>query len=274
MSEPQTQSARSFSIQRLALVAVLAGLVGGVGGAALVASGLIPVGGRDTDKAIHDYILANPEILPQAMDTLRQRQAEAAIGQARQLVEQPFPGAVLGNPQGHKVLVEFMDYACGYCHKAEADVAALTGSDPDLKVVIRELPILSPESRVAAAMALAAAEQGKFAAFHHAMFAAGHPDAASIEAAAKTAGLDMDRARKMADSAPVKTEIAQNLDLTQQLGIRSTPTWVANGHLLLGAVGVAEMRRALGTPVAGPVPGAPVQDSSAQDPTQSKAPPA
>lgn len=246
---PSPVAPRSLSIQRVALVAVLAGLIGGVGGAALVGSGLIPVGGRDTDRAIHDYILANPEILPQAMDTLRQRQAEAAIGQARQMVEQPFPGAVLGNPQGHKVLVEFMDYACGYCRKSEADVAALVAADPDLKVVIRQLPILSPDSKVAAAMALAAAEQGKFAAFHHAMYAAGHPDAAGIAAAAKAAGLDMDRAHRIADSSPVKAEIASNLELTNQLGIRSTPTFVASGHLLLGAVGEAELKRNLESPL-------------------------
>ena len=249
MTETTNPPARSLSIQRAALVAVLAGLLGGVGGASLVASGLIPLGAQGTDRAIHDYILANPEILPQAMDTLRQRQAEAAIGQARQMVEAPFPGAVLGNPQGHKVLVEFMDYACGYCRKSEADVAALTAADPDLKVVIRQLPILSPESKVAAAMALAAAEQGKFAAFHHAMFGQGHPDTAGIEAAAKAAGLDMDRARRMADSEPIKTELASNLELTQQLGIRSTPTWVAGGHLALGAVGVAELKRDLDMPV-------------------------
>ena len=248
MNDPAAKPAPpSLSIQRAALVAVLAGLLGGVGGAALMASGLL--GSHDTDRAIHDYILANPEILPQAMDSLRQRQAEAAIGQARQLVEAPFPGAVLGNPQGRKVLVEFMDYACGYCRKSEADVAAVTAADPDVKVVIRELPILSPESKVAAAMALAAAEQGKFAAFHHAMFAAGHPDAAGIAAAAKAAGLDMARAQSMAESEPVKTELASNLELTQQLGIRSTPTWVAGGHLLLGAVGAGELKRNLDMPV-------------------------
>lgn len=250
---PQThQASPSPSRISTALLAMVAGLAGGVGGAALVATGILPLGpihGAASDKAIHDYLLANPEILPQAMDTLRQREAEAQIGQARQMVEAPFPGAVLGNPAGHKVLVEFMDYACTYCRKSEGDVAHLIATDPDLKVVIRQLPILSPESRVAAAMALAAAEQGKFAAFHRAMFAAGHPDAASIEAAAKAAGLDMERAKRVAASSPVTTEIATNIDLTNQLGIRSTPTWVAGGHLALGAVGEAELRRDLEAPV-------------------------
>jgi protein-disulfide isomerase len=147
-----------------------------VAGAALIVSGLLPIGHGTGDKAIHDYIMAHPEILPEAMDVLRQREAEAQIGQVRQLVEAPFPGSVLGNPNGHKVLVEFMDYACGYCRKSEADIIALTAADPDLKVVIRQLPILSPGSRVAAAMGLAAAKQGKFPAFHHAMYAQERPD--------------------------------------------------------------------------------------------------
>jgi protein-disulfide isomerase len=230
------------------LVGFAAGLIGGVAGAALIVSGLLPIGHGTGDKAIHDYIMAHPEILPEAMDVLRQREAEAQIGQVRQLVEAPFPGSVLGNPNGRKVLVEFMDYACGYCRKSEADVAALAAADPDLKVVIRQLPILSPGSRVAAAMALAAAKQGKFPAFHHAMYAQERPDVAGIEAAAKAAGLDMARAKTDAESEPVKTEIATNLELTKQLGINSTPTFLAGGHLLLGAVGKDALKKGLETP--------------------------
>jgi protein-disulfide isomerase len=231
------------------LIGLGAGLIGGVAGAALIASGLLPLGQHGTgDRAIHDYIMAHPEILPEAMDVLRQREAEAQIGQIRPLVETPFPGAVLGNPNGHKVLVEFMDYACGYCRKSEADIIAMTAADPDLKVVIRQLPILSPGSRVAAAVALGAAKQGKFAAFHHAMYAQERPDEAGIEAAAKVAGVDLARARGDAESEPVKTEIATNLDMTKQLGINSTPTFLANGHLLLGAVGKEALQKGLETP--------------------------
>ncbi|WP_206242526.1 DsbA family protein [Novosphingobium terrae] len=245
---PQSAPAAPSRLRGL-LIGLSAGLIGGVAGAALIASGLLPIGQHGNgDAAIHDYIMAHPEILPQAMDVLRQREAEAQIGQIRQLVETPFPGSVLGNPNGHKVLVEFMDYACGYCRKSEADVAAMAAADPDLKVVIRQLPILSPESRVAAAVALGAAKQGKFAAFHHAMYAQERPDEAGIEAAAKAAGVDLARARQDATSEPVKTEIATNLEMTKQLGINSTPTFLANGHLLLGAVGKEALQKGLETP--------------------------
>lgn len=102
----------------------------------------------------------------------------------------------MGNPNGTMVLVEFTDFACGYCRASVPEVDALIAADPNLKVVVRELPIIAPTSADAARWGLAAAEQGKYPAFHKAMFAAGRTDAASIESAAKASGLDLDRARK------------------------------------------------------------------------------
>ncbi len=135
-------------------------------------------GRAQTDKAaveevVRDYILENPEILPQAMENLSKKENAKQLAGIRDDVEKPFPGAILGNPEGKITLVEFTDYACGYCRQSVGDVEALLAEHPDLKIVIRELPILSPESSEAARWALAAAEQGKYTAFHNAMFAAG-----------------------------------------------------------------------------------------------------
>src|SRR5690606_17245635 len=99
------------------------------------------------------------------------------------------------------------DFACGYCRQSVAEVDALIAAHPDLRVVIREIPILSPESADAAKMALAAAQQGKYAAFREAMFAAGRPGAATIAGAARAAGLDMDRARKAIADPRIQAEI-------------------------------------------------------------------
>ncbi|MGG2377257.1 hypothetical protein ACE400_29055, partial [Salmonella enterica] len=88
-----------------------------------------------------------------------------------------------------------------------ADVAALVAANPDLRVVLRELPIIAPESEPAARMALAAAAQGKYAAYHAAMFAGPRPDAASIAAAAQKAGLDLPAARAFAARQDVGAEL-------------------------------------------------------------------
>ncbi|NBC36985.1 thioredoxin domain-containing protein [Novosphingobium sp. FSY-8] len=223
----------------------LVGLVGGVVGAALLQAVPLPLPRAGADQAVRDYILSHPEILPEAVDKLRNAEADKAIAAVRPEVEKAFPGAVLGNPQGKQVLVEFMDFACGYCRKSEEDVARLIAANPQLKVVLRQLPILSPESTDAAKWALAAAEQGKYAAFHHAMYQAGRPDAAGIAAAAKVAGLDITRAQATIARPDIQAEIERNLDLARKLGLNGTPSWIIGGAVLGGAVGHDELAKAI-----------------------------
>ena len=200
-----------------------------------------------TEQVVHDYLLAHPEVLPQAMDRLHQKETDQALSGVRGKVEKPWPGAVLGNPQGHVVLVEYTDFACGYCRRSVADLAQLTAANPDLRVVVHELPILTPESRDAAKMALVAAGQGRYAAFYTAMFTIGHPDARSIAAAAKAAGLDMARAQTALADPRLDAAIDRNLDLARKLGISGTPTWVVGNSMLAGAVGAEQLAKAIAT---------------------------
>ena len=222
-----------------------AGAMGLAGGWASVQFGLA---GEATGAAVRSYILEHPEILPEAMERLEAREAASRLAPMADAVRAPFPGAVLGNPRGSVVLVEFSDYACGYCRHSVAEVEALIATNPDLKVVIREYPILSEQSAAAARMALAAAEQGRFAAFHKAMFAAGRPSTTTIEAAARKAGLDLERARKFAASAAVARELQSNHALASQLGFNGTPSWVAGDQAFSGAVPGDVLARALARP--------------------------
>lgn len=217
----------------------LVALAAGFAGAALWdATGL---GG----EATRDYLLANPEVLPEAMEVLQRREQLALIEPLRGELETPFPGAVLGNPAGTVTLVEFTDYACSYCRQSKADVAALVASNPDLKVVIREYPILRPESVDAARMALAAAQQGRYARFHDAMFRLGPPTAETIEAAAKEAGVDIDRARAAIATGAFDGHLQANAQLALQLGISGTPGWVVGDQTLNGAVGPQRLGEAI-----------------------------
>ncbi|EJL33204.1 protein-disulfide isomerase [Novosphingobium sp. AP12] len=203
-------------------------------------------GGRiAVEHVVHDYILDHPEILPQAMENLQKRQATQALSGVRQNVETPFPGAVLGNPNGKVTLVEFTDFACGYCRQSLGDVQGLIAKNPDLRIVVRELPIISPHSPDAAKMALAAAEQGKYPQFHDAMFAAGQVDTPTIEAVAQKVGLDMDRARRIAASPTVEAELSRNLEIAQRLGFSGTPSWIAGERLIAGAVGIDQLSEAV-----------------------------
>lgn len=200
---------------------------------------------RRTAEVVKQTILENPEILPQAMQELQKRENAKSLASVSNAVFTPFPGSVLGNPQGTVTLVEFTDFACTYCRASVADVEALIKQHPDLKVVVRQMPILSPQSALAAQWGLAAAEQGRYAAFHHAMFAAGRPDAATIEAAARMAGLDLDRARKFLADPRVGREIEGNLTFARSLGFEGTPSWVIGDQMFGGAVGKDVLAKAI-----------------------------
>ena len=124
-------------------------------------------------------------------------------------------------------------------------MAQLIRKNPDLRIVVRELPIISPHSPDAAKMALAAAEQGKYAQFHDAMFAAGQVDGPTIDAVARQVGLDMDRARRISASPTVEAELARNLEIAQRLGFSGTPSWIAGERLIAGAVGIEQLSEAV-----------------------------
>lgn len=197
------------------------------------------------DNQTRNYLLANPEVLPEAMQVLQRREMVAAIEPLREEIETPFPGAVMGNPEGSITLVEFTDYACGYCRQSVADVAALIEGNPDLRVVIREFPILTAQSADAARMALAAAQQGRFEQFHLAMFGQGQVTPETIEAAANEAGVNLELARSAIDSGQFEGQLQNNVYLAQSIGFSGTPSWVIGEQTFNGAVGRGAIERAI-----------------------------
>lgn len=230
----------------LAILLVACGALGGwLWASRSPAGGLAARDRAAIEQVVREYILAHPEVLPEAMENLQKREAAKQLAGVQGDVETPFPGAVIGNPQGKVTLVEFSDFACTYCRQSAADVEALVAENRDLRVVVRELPILSPESAEAARWSLAAAEQGLFAQFHRAMFAAGRPNAQTIEAAAKAAGLDLDRARKAIGDPRIEAELKRNVEFARQLGFSGTPSWVIGDQLLSGAVGKETLASAI-----------------------------
>lgn len=222
------------------LTALLALAFGFLGAAAWSYAGL-------ADNRTRAYLLENPAILQDVAEALAAKQARERLAGMEGELYDGFPGAVIGNPQGSKVLVEFSDYNCPYCESSLADVQRLVDEDPDLKVVLREWPIFEG-SEAAARMALAAAMQGRYRAFHEAMFAAGPTTPEAIERAATSAGLDLARAREDAESEAVSIELARNLALARDLGFTGTPAFIAEGTPLGGAVGYDRLKDALSNP--------------------------
>lgn len=225
-----------ISLKSQLVTALLALVCGFLGAAAWSYSGL-------GDARTRAYLIEHPEILPQMADAYQQQQAANRMAGLTEEVETGFPGAFLGNPNGSKVLVEFTDYNCPYCKLSHADVTRLVASDPEIKIVIREWPIFQG-SDLAARRALAAAKQGKFAAFHEAMFQLAPATPESVNAAARQAGVDLERALVDGQAADVMHELARNAELSQRIGFGGTPSWVAGQQAFEGAVGFDALQKA------------------------------
>ncbi|WP_370033996.1 DsbA family protein [Qipengyuania mesophila] len=220
------------------LLTALIALVFGFAGAGLWS--LSGLGNGQTRK----YLIANPQILPDMAEAYQREQAKDRLAQVSGEVKQAFPGAVLGNPMGSKVLVKFTDYGCTYCRQSIAGTDKLIAEDPELKVVIREWPIFDG-SEQAARMALAAAKQGKFDAFFHSMFEQGPPSTSSIERAARIAGLDLAAAKAFAESEEATAELARNMAYARQLQFSGTPSWIAGNEVIEGLVPPERLAEAL-----------------------------
>ncbi|MGX7951130.1 DsbA family protein [Tsuneonella sp. HG249] len=225
---------RLLSFVPVALVAAVFGFLGAWG---FANTGL---GG----EATREWLLAHPEILPEMAEAYQANENRARLAAVEADLTRPFPGAVLGNPNGKVTLVEFTDYGCTFCRQSVADVKALVAANPDLRVVMREWPIFQG-SDVPARMALAAAKQGKYQAFHDAMFAAGPPTAATIAGAAQAAGIDMAAAQEFGASSAATFELQKNIDLARRLGFEGTPSWVVGDAVFSGAVGRSRLAEAI-----------------------------
>jgi protein-disulfide isomerase len=229
--------------------AALAVIFAGAGGAVLAAG--VPGVGGNADKAaiekiVRDYILEHPEIIPQAMERLQNREVTQLLENNRKEIETPFGSAVAGNPEGDVSLVVFFDYACPYCRQGHKDVARLAAEDKGLKIVYRDFPVLSPASDEAAMAALSAAQQGKYTRFHDTMFET--PGKVSHErtvAMVRSAGLDEMRTAKDLQSPALKAEIKKNLELGRALGLTGTPSYVVGNEILSGAVGYDRLKAAV-----------------------------
>src|SRR2546430_11773345 len=162
----------------------------------------------DIETIVKNYLIAHPEVLEEAMSELNKRQAaaeaekhEASIGQNADAIFNSPRGVTLGNRDGDVTFVEFFDYNCGYCKRAMSDMLDLLKSDPKLKVVLKEFPVLGPGSVEAAQVAVAARMQDpagkKYLDFHQKLLGGrGQADKAHAMAAAKEAGLDMAKLEK------------------------------------------------------------------------------
>ena len=213
-----------------------------------------PLAAQEMDEAevkrlALEAILENPEIVMEAVQILRDREAEAQAAAAREALSERADeitsgdnAPVLGNPEGDVTIVEFFDYNCPYCRRAAEGLEELMAGDPDLRVVLREFPILGEDSVTAARASLASEMQGGYEAFHFALMqGSGRVDDLAIEEAAEAAGLDLDRLRSDMEAPEVQAHIDATMELAEALGVTGTPAFVVGGTVVPGAVPAEEL---------------------------------
>ena len=203
----------------------------------------------EIERIVKEYLLAHPEVLQEVIGELEKRQnaaeSEKQIAGVRQHKEVLFNSThqvTLGNPQGDVTMVEFFDYNCGYCKRALSDMMQLIKTDPNLKVVLKEYPVLGPGSLEAAQVAVAVRMQDKtgkkYLDFHQRLLGARGPaDKAHALAAAKDAGFDVARLEKDLASDEVRETLRENMKIADAIGLNGTPSYVIGSDVVIGAQG-------------------------------------
>jgi protein-disulfide isomerase len=202
---------------------------------------------------IKDYLVAHPDVLRSAIEALDKHDKQAADDERLKTVSEQ-AGALfsskyqadVGNPKASATLVEFFDYNCHYCKGALPDITRLMKDDPNLRVVLKDYPVLGPGSVEAAKVASAARNQlpgDKFWAFHTKLLAMhGQIGKAEALAVAHDLGLDMDKLNKDMESKEIETGLREVMGMADSLQINGTPSFVVGQEVVMGAVGYDELK--------------------------------
>jgi protein-disulfide isomerase len=238
----------------LPFAAALMGAVAALSTAPLAAAEFTPAQKAEIGAIMKDYLINNPDVLRAAIDALdkHDKQVEA---EARQNVVADQAGplfssthqANVGNPKGDATVVEFFDYNCHYCKGALPDMAKLVQGDPNLKLVLKDFPVLGPGSVEAAKVASAVRNQlhgDKFWQFHVKLLGSHGPvGKAEALAVAKDMGVDMDKLAKDMESPEVTAGLEEVMHMADSLQINGTPTFVVGQDVVVGAVGYDALKQ-------------------------------
>lgn len=188
---------------------------------------------KDIEKIVHDYLVANPEVLIEASQVLQQKQQKSLQEQAQSVIFKEAPALLndkltqTGNPNGKVTLVEFFDYQCVHCKKMSPVLNELTAKNKDLRIVYKEFPIFGKSSDFASKAALAAAMQGKYQAMHDALLAQQKRlNDDLVLKVAESLHLDMTKFKADMDGATVKDALEANRTLAEKMHLMGTPAFI------------------------------------------------
>nr|WP_316641235.1 thioredoxin domain-containing protein [uncultured Roseateles sp.] len=213
------------------------------GGAAIAQTGASP---QAIEQVVIKLLKSRPELVREALDELQRReqtgnarQERKSLAAASKALNDESDATVLGNPAGDVTLVEFIDYHCGFCKKLSPSIEALIQRDSQLRVLVKHLPILGPESIAAAQLALSAGQGVAAQQLHKALLGADSLETASLQAISRQFGL------KPVDVVAVNRQLGEVRALSERLGIQGTPAIVVGDVMFRGAVGTEQLAAAI-----------------------------
>ncbi|WP_026352569.1 DsbA family protein [Yoonia vestfoldensis] len=207
---------------------------------------------EDQVKAlVLETIRENPDIIVEALQILEleQQEAQAAAAKAvlaeqREILENDPNAPVIGNPDGDVTVVEFFDYNCPFCRNAKLELDGLLSADGNVRVVMREWPVLGEGSVFAARAALASRAQGKYEEFHNALMTMdGRAEEQSVIRVAARVGLDVDQLRRDMDAPEIAEHLQLSSGLGRALGFTGTPSFVIGENLAPGMIRADQMQQ-------------------------------
>lgn len=207
-------------------------------------------------EVVKDYLVKNPEVMIEVQEALDKKQAQkvaenqtSTITSMKDEIFNSPNDAVIGNPKGKVSLVEFFDYNCGYCKKSYPDIQALLKNNPDLRIVLKDFPILGPDSVKAHIVARAFLKlmPMKYPAFHAEMLTS--EGRANEEKAMKVAvklGADEQKLREAMNDQKLQQAFVENGQIAYALNINGTPSYILGNEVLVGAVGENILKQKIG----------------------------
>lgn len=202
------------------------------------------------DERVHQYLADHPEVVAEAMERYQVREekkraklvSNAITDRHEELYHDAMTPAA-GSADHAVQIVEFFDYRCAFCKRVDPAVRKLLNENPNLRVVFKELPVLGPESLLAARASAAAYRQGAYLKFHEALISENGPvTLESIAGIAARLGLDVAQLKKDMESAEVTAMIERTRELAGALQIEATPSFVIGGEVVRGALGEDDLR--------------------------------
>jgi len=210
---------------------------------------------EEIEEIVTETIMKKPEIIVQAVQELQTREerkieadAKKALEENHKIIYDSKNSPVIGNPKGDVTLVEFVDYNCGYCKQSLPNIMKLVKNDENLRIIIKDYPVIAPTSAIAAQAALTVHTlmPEKYFDYHAALFRmGGRFNKERLASVAVAMGIDKDTFLEKLDSKDIESKVDANRKLAQELRVRGVPYFIIGGKTFPGAVSYTRLKDAI-----------------------------